>query len=38
MLMDNKLSNILSLIGRDTDHVELIKRGNDVFRYPGHPS
>lgn len=31
MLIDSKLLNILSLIGRDTDRVELIKRGNDVF-------
>jgi len=30
--MYNDMMDILSLIGRDTDRVELIKHGNDVFR------
>lgn len=32
MLIYDHMMDILSLIGRDIDHVELIKRGNDVFR------
>ncbi|MCI0554528.1 MAG: phosphotransferase [Anaerolineae bacterium] len=32
MLTHNHIADILSLINRHTDRVELIKRGNDVFR------